>query len=334
MAGNPSFDLLVAFESEKELKKQWSVIWKTEWPLFELIRANKTNFNTATEDPKGNSILLPIQYLDTGSTIAAATRASFATPQTPYSTRGMTQAQYFYAMYPGYFYLDAAEKQLIGGAKTNRIPILPGKVTQLTEQMKKVVNTDFLGTQNGTGWEGNGQPTGLQYFLSSSNSPGGISQTTYTTWAATTRTTVGTANWGLVDREKHRIKNLGRGPADYVQLSYADANDVYGKFYGQIAPAQVITKQGGDVEYGFEHFVYRGMICFMDGMLGTAVSGSAVIGRSSSWYIQCKSEYPVPMGRDSTQRLPGTPTDEYAYEWWLTQGNDDCAGLSFLTGIT
>lgn len=334
MAGNPSFDLLVAFMTEKQLKKTWQSIWTTEWPLLQKIKSDELNYNTAMENPTGNSILLPVNYLGPATSARVGTRANSFTPITPNGTQGFTQAQYFYAQYENAFYLNSAEKtQIQAGAATTRIPILPGKVQQLQDDFKNIVTTDLHGTQGGTGYEGNGQLTGQQYFLSTSNSPGGISQTTYSNWAATVRTSAGAFYEGLVDREIARIKNLGRGPADFCELSYTDTNDVYTKFYSLIAPSQILTDPARVAKYGFEFFIYRGLDCFQDGKLGTALAGSMIVGRSSSWYVNCKSELPQMATRDGQIRLPGTNSDEYMYEWWFTTGTDDCAGNTLVSGI-
>lgn len=334
MAGNSSFDGLVAFVSEKQMSRTWSKIWANDWPLLQKIKKDDLNYNKAMEDPEGNSILLPIMYLGPSTSARVGLTSNAFTPITPYATTGFTQAQYFYARYENAFYLNADEKKLIGKAGTTRIPILPGKIDQLLMDFKNVLSVDLLGTQNGTGSGGTGQPTGLRYFMSTSNSPGGISQTTYSTWAANVVSSAGPFYDNLVDKEIHRIKNLGRGDADFCQLSYASDNDVYGKMLGLIAPSQILVDPAKKALYGFETFSYRGLDCFMDGRLGTAVSGSMVIGRSSSWWVSQKSEQPVPVDRDSVKRLAGTTSDEHMYEQWFTWGNDDIAGNSYVTGIS
>lgn len=333
MAGNPSFDGIYAFTREKQIKKTWQQIWTTDLPFLKKIKADGLNYNTAEESPDGNSILFPLMYLGPSTSARVGLNSNAFTPITPYATTGFTQAQYFYARYENAFYLNANEKTLIGKADTTRVPILPGKLDQLVMDFKNVLIVDLNGTQNGTGQAGTGQPTGLRYFMSTSNSPGGVSQTTYPVWAAKVVTNAGPFYDNLVDREIHRIRDLGRGEADFCQLSYTESNDVYGKMLGLIAPSQILTDPAKKALYGFETFSYRGLDCFQDGRLGTAQDGSMVIGRSSAWYVNAKSDEPEPTANEPVKRLAGTTSDEHMFEWWFTWGTDDCAGNSYVTGI-
>lgn len=335
MAGNSSFDGIVAFASEKQLRTEWAQIWAAAWPLLTKIKKDRSNYNTAKFSPNGNSILLPVMYLGPATSARAATSANAASAISPTLTQGFTEAQYNYAKYENAFWLTSHERELIANTPggTTRIPILSGKIDQLKMDFNNVVSTDLLATQQGTGYTGNGQITGEQYFLSTSNSPGGISQVTYSTWQANVVSSAGQMYEGLLDKEIHRINALSRGPADFAQLSYSSSNDVYGKVYGLIAPSQVIVDQGKSVEYGFTVFKYRELECFMDNKLGDALSGSMVIGRSTSWHVCEKSEIPQLISIDGTLRVAGTSLIEYFYEWWITWGNDDCAGNTLLTGI-
>jgi hypothetical protein len=340
MAGNSSFDGLVAFASERQMKTEWSRIWTTDWPLLvkvlnDTLAGRRSMGTNAKFGPDGNSVLFPLEYLGPATSARAATKANAATAITPTLTQGFTQAQYHYAKYENAFWLTSHERELIARSPggTTRIPILSGKVDQLQSDFKNIVSTDFLGTQNGTGYEGNGQITGERYFLSTSNSPGGVSQTTYTTWAADVVSSAGQMYEGLLDAPIHRINTLGRGPADFAQLSWSSTNDVYGKVYGLIAPAQVIVDQGKSVEYGFEVFKYRNLDCFQDNKLGDAVAGSMVIGRSGSWHAFMKSQLPQLSNVDGTKRISGTSLIEYFYEWWIAWANDDVASNTYVTGI-
>lgn len=334
MAGNSSFDGIVAFASEKEMKKIWSPIWAGAFPLLAMVKAKKINYNTALMSPEGNSILFPLNYLGPATSARAATNANAFTPITPNATQVFTQAQFYYAKYENALYLTATEKQLIAdNAHTTRIPILPGKIQQLVTDFKSIESTDLLGTQNGTGQGGNGQLTGLQYLLSSSNSPGGVSQTTYSKWAAGIVANAGGFYEGLIDKEIHRIRDLGRHAADFCMLSYNSSNDVYGKLYGLIAPTQAIVDQEKEALYGFEVFKYRYLECFQEGRLGDALSGSMVVGSSGTFHMQEKTDQPVQSVQNGTLRLAGTTSDEQMFEHWITWGNDDLACNTLVTGI-
>lgn len=333
MAGNPSFDGDLAYLIDKQASRKWSTIWGVAHPFLQKIKSDELNYNAVTESPDGNSLLWPIQFQGPATSARIGTNANAYTPVTPYAPRGDTQAQYYFARFENGIYLNPTQlTQIRNSAGGNtRVPILPSKVDQCMEDFKNVETTEFFGTQNGTGAGGTGSVTGLRYFASTSNSPGGISQTTYTNWAATLNSSVGVLNEGIFDGQIHRINALGRGPADYMQLSYASDNDVYGKFVAMFAGSQLIVDQGKSVKYGFTVFNYRGLDVFMDNGLGTAVSGSMCIGRSSAWYLSMKTENPE---RVDELRLPGTGSHEIWYQHWLTWGCNDVGSLFYGTNVS
>lgn len=338
MPGNPSFDGAVAFAIEHQLKKDWISLEVKEFPLLRMIKQRKINFNTAAgkQSISGNSVLLPIIYL--GPTVGAryGSSAGAYTPISNNPTQGFTQAQYFYARAEAKFDLDAGEMQLLMGSGPDiRTNIYPGKVTQLMNNMYDLVNTSLVSTDNGTGTQGagNGLLTGQRQMLSTSNTVGGIPQGTYANWQAGTVPNAGPFYEGLYESEYDRIKNLGRGRPDFFQLSFNATNNVFGKVRDIANPKQLLVDEKRKADFGWVEFVLLGMDCWMDGYLGTASAGSAIIGRADTWWLNQGSERPVPSDTDPVRRIEGTTTTEYMYQWWLVFGNSDPAGNTLITGI-
>ena len=333
MAGNSNYDGAFAFSVAKEMSKSWSSIWTVAWPLYSIIKGKKLTFNNAARSTDGTKMLLPVNYLGPATTARNETSSNYGTPITPNATQGFTQAEYFYAVFGNALYLNIQEyEQLVG--PTNMIPVLPGKVKQLMNDFVKQVNTQLIANTQGTGFTGNSSLTGEAYVLSTtSNSPGNISQATYSTWQPQLNSNAGPFGENLIIAQQHAIKDRGQGDADFLQLSYASSNDVYGKLYSLIGSTQVLTREGSEADFGFKTFMYRGLECFMDGRLGDVFPGTMVVGSSNSWWLNMNSEQPIPARRDGTLRLPGTPTEEYYYTYTLCMGCDDPGRNAWITGI-
>lgn len=321
---NPNYQALVAFVAEKSLSKKMHLIWSAANPLLAVVMSNQANFNRGFTI-EGHKALLPINFAEQTNPADGVSDANELTPEAPYATSGFTQAAYEYSHYRRAMYLRDSEKRLIAGQGV-RANIIESKTSQLMESFKLAVVNDMMGTGNSS----REAVMGLQYALSTVNSPGGISQATYPVWAAGRRTGAGPFHLGLVDNEFDRISALDRGKADLLLLSYTANNNVYGKMRDSIAPSQLLTNPGTRAKYGFVSFEYLEMMCAQDNRLGNALPGSFSMLRSGGWYAGASAPTPKLAGTD---RLPGTDADEYMFNWWLMLGTNDPATNSLVDGI-
>ena len=332
MAGNADYDGAFAFSVAKELSTRWTPTWIIAWPFYGMIKGKKKRFNNGFRDTTGTRMLVPINYLGPVTSARVALTSNQFTPITPTATQGFTQAEYYYATYENTLTLNNQEYDQLKGS-SNMIPVLPGKIDQLMYDFTSVINTDSVGTQNGTGRGGTGQVMGEQYFLSTSNSPGNISQTTYSNWQASVNSSAGPFTQDLINAEYDRINALGRGAPDFVQLSYTGNNNVYNKLRNVIGSSQILSTQETDVTYGFKTFEYMGMTCFQDGPLGTSLAGSMVVGSSDALWLNLDTEVPKAPPGDARMRILGTSSYEYFYFLTLAMGVSDPARFSLLSGI-
>jgi hypothetical protein len=320
---NPNYTGLVAFVAEKSLKKKASVIWTTASALFAMVFENK-RFGEGYRI-EGHKAIAPVQYAEQTTAADGVADANELTAITPYVTSGFTQAEYEFAHYRAAMYLRDSEKKLIKGGGV-RQGFVEGKVKQITESFRKAIAVDMASANAGT----REAVMGLRYLLSTSNSPGNISQTTYPVWAAGSATGAGPFHLGLIDDQYDRIVNLGRGMPDLCLLSYASSNNVFGKMRDSIAPSQLLTHERKLAKYGFTSFEYLDMQCVQDGRLGTALAGSAAVLSTHSFVAGALSSTPE---RAHDTPLEGTDADEIVFNWWLFWGNTDPALNSLIQDI-
>lgn len=332
-SGNANYINAFAYSVAKELDHRWTHIWIIAWPLYSMIKGNKLSFNNAAKDTTGTKMLIPNVFQNLATSARPATNANQFTAITPTPTQGATQLEFLYATYENATWLNIQEyAQLIGS--TNMMSVLSMKVPQLMFDFTNVINTDMIGTQNAGGRDGNGQVMGEQYWLSATNSPGNMSQSSTTAWQAGINSSGGSFNENLITNEYDRIKALGRGAPDACQLSYASGNNVYNKLRQLIGTAQIITNPESPAKYGFTTFRAYELECWQDGPLGTALPGSMAILSTDSIWLNQDSDKPIPARENSHMRLEGTSTEEWMYTYTLAVGVSDCARNSLVTGIT
>jgi hypothetical protein len=228
-------------------------------------------------------------------------------------------------------YLNIQEQDQLGG-ESQIMPIIPGKVDQLMNDFIKKVNADMLSPVNqGTGYTGNSVPTGELYILSQSNSPGQISQSTYSNWQAKVYSNVGPFSEPIITNAMDAIRDRGQGEADFLQLSYNASNNVFDKVRSMVATTQILTNEQNNPDFGFKNFMYAGMTAYFDGRLGDISPGSMVVGKADTWWLNMPNE--LPKMRNQPLRLPGTATMEYFYSYILALGNSNPGCNALITGI-
>lgn len=337
---NTNYTDINAFVREKQRKTEFTQIWTVLNPLWVYIKG-KDHFNTGPVNAEGTKMLFPNEFSGPPTTARAGNLNNNFTPITPYQGTGQTQVEYFYARYENAMYLRSDEMQLAqrAGNLQRCVSIITQRRKQLMESFKQTVNTDFVGTQLAAGVQssaaGAGQISGMQAFLSTSNSPGNLSQTTNPLWAAGVVAWNAPFDTGALDTEIDRINRLGRGKSDFIQLSDTGTNSVWRKLCNVAAPKELLVNpKANHAEFGFETVDYMGRDCFPDNYLGVALPGSAVVGSSNTWYINMDTEMPRELSDGGGDRLFGTTSNELMFEWYMATGNDDIARNSLITGFT
>jgi hypothetical protein len=331
---NANFANQAAFSFFNELKRKWVLAYTKSTPFLGMLKGKGRNFNAQRyRTTQGLFEITPIglaDFLSGGAT--PETSVNQFTPQTPEVTNGATQAQYYYATYKKAAYITNQEQtQLIGG--TNWLSVIEYQTKRLMENFRLTVGKDIVGTQQDQGLIGTGQVLGEQYPLSTTNSPGNISQSGNTSWQAGVSTNAGSFNELLVTNEIDRISDLGRGEADFVQCSYTASNNVYAKFYSLVANTQALTREEDHAQFGFKTWEYRGVPVFRDGRLGDTLPGSMVVGSSDTWMWNTDSPEPVLATINGEMRILGTLAIEFMHWWTVALGIDDPARNTLVTGI-
>lgn len=332
MAGNANFDGFAAFSTFIQMSKEWTSIWRPALPLLSIVKGRQLTFNKARDTTNGTKAIVPIVYLGPATGSRVQLDSNWATAITPTGTQGFTQAEYFYSTREGALWNNYQERN------QNRDPaqlmsVLPAKTRQLMEKFASDWSGDLMGTQNCDGRAGSGKIMAERYPLSTSNSPGNISQSTYTVWQAGVVSSAGPFGLHLINAQRNRIKDLGRGAPDFVQLSYASGRDLFDKMWGLLDAKTFYTNPKSKEMFGFETFTYQGMECFMDGRLGDVLPGSMIIGSSDTWWVNMRTDEPVPADRDAILRMEGTTTDEHMFVHEMMVGISDPARNSLVTDI-
>lgn len=339
MAGNANYDGPYAYSVALEIDRIWTMTFITALPFIGMLRgkdngAGQRFNNKRIKRVEGTRFLLPTNYAGPSTTARHETSSTLGAQITPYAISGFTHAEFYYGFFSNAMYVNIQQYATLVGS-TNMIPVEPGAVKQLLWDMLNVISTDLVSSTNGTGYQGgNGAIMGELYPLSTSNSPGNISQSTYANWQAGVISNVGGFNESLITNEFDRILALGRGPADFCQLSYTSSNNVYNKLRGLIGTTQVLETQEDHARYGFRTFEAYGLTCFMDNVLGTNNPGSMIVGASDSWCWDSMMDEPQLARTNGVIRYPSTVTEEHMYYFIAGLGISDPARNTYISGIT
>lgn len=335
MPGNPNYDVAggYAFAVAYELKNQWESIWTLAWPFYSFIKGMGKNFNNANAKTIGTKMIVP---LNLGGPVTSARQENQSTAFNaiaPTPTINFTEAEFYYATWANTMTLTFQERTQLDNNETTIASVASGKTMQLIEDMITVVNQAATGTQNCTGWNSTGTVMGELYPLSTSNSPGNISQIQYPVWAAQVNNVGGPFNTQMISQMRDTILNRNKGKPDFIQLSYNPSNNVYDKLASLIETRQMITESSSEAKFGFETFMYKGMYCFMDGVLGNTLPGSMIIGSTNSWWLNMPDSEPKKIDKDADARLLGTASLESFYTFTLGLGISDPGRNALISNI-
>lgn len=328
--GNSTYTLTnyAAFAVGKAVSKAWSMIWTTAHPLLTAIADRGTSFNQGFTLSGNNKMLLPIAGDDLTTPAAGVTDANELTADTISATNGASQAAYEITHYRAHTSYRASEEFVAQGGSLGNF--LEFKKTQVLESLKNRWSTDAASTTV----DARDKIMGFRYALSTSNSPGGISQSTDTQWAAQVKTSAGTFALSLIDDQVDLIGNEGRGGPDLVLAGNQSGSNMYGKIRTAIGPtAERLTNvQGGSTKYGVmgpgQQMQYLGMLIVQDAR--PAVSGEICILSTPTWHVLMPKE---PTIRQPYQK-DGTDAFVQSYTLFTALGCSDCSMNARITGVT
>ncbi len=328
--GNSSFAVAgySAFAVSKAVSKGWSMIWTTAHPLLAAIANRGTNFNQGFSLNGYKSMVLPIAGDDLTTPAAGVTDANELTADTISATNGFSQAEYAITHYRAHTSYRASETFVAEGGTLGNF--LEGKKNQVLDSFKNRWSTDAASTTV----DARDKIMGFRYALSTSNSRGGMSQTTDTQWAAQVKTSAGTFALGLIDDQVDMIGIEGRGAPDLILAGNQSGSNMFGKIRTAIGPTaeRLNNVQGGSTKYGVmgpgQEMAYLGMAVVMDAR--PAVSGEICILSTPSWYVLMPK---TPMSHDPVLKQ-GTDSYVHTFTLWTALGCSDCAVNARITGIT
>jgi len=329
-SGNSNYLALAATAIEQSVQKDWSKVWTAGHPLITIIQDNKANFNRGFTI-NGTKMLLAVMGDDqTNPVEGVATGSGEVSAMTPNTGNGLSQFSYNFAHYRGNYTIRESEAVL---AKNNaRGNLLEGKKDQLIGSWLNKLSTHLSSTTADA--SDNSRVLGVYQPLSTSNTVGGISQTTDTQIAAYVKSSAGAFALELIDDCYDSINALINGQRsakpDVILASYAASNNVYGKMRSAIAPAERLVNAEFKAKYGLENFMYLGMATVQDNRIGTTLNGSLGVLSSKTWYAYIDK---MPKAHKE-QRLQGTDTYEYFYTAWAGLGCNDPGLNGLIRDIT
>lgn len=327
--GNSSYVGLAATSIEQSVRDSWSMVWTAGHPLISAIFDQKMNFNKGFEI-KGKSMLLAVMGDDQTNPVAGvASGASELSAMTYNTGNGLSQFNYNFGHYRGNYTILESEKKLNNNARGN---LLEAKKMQVIgSYMNALSNHLSSATADASN---NSRILGLYQPLSTSNTVGGISQTTDPQIAAYVKTGAGAFTLQLVDDALDAIRantNLHRNvKPDLALASYAAGNNVYGYWKSAIAPAQRLMNVEFQTKYGIENYVYQSVMVAQENRIANTLSGSVALLSTATWfaYIQKEPTF-APL-----QRIPATDAYEQVITGWNALGTNDPGMNGLLRDLT
>ena len=307
-----------AFATEISLSKNWENIYLRALPLLAKIKDGKANWNKPGLR-KGNLLITPVIFENSGTVPDGVTDANELTAITPYVTNGFTQAQFNIAHYRNAMYVRESEKQLINNTRGN---FMQGKIDQLMADFKDAV-ADDLASANA---DSRTAVLGIQQALATTNTVGGIDQSSATDWASNVTTSAGAFSLDMLD-DKIDACAVRNGKIDMMLFAYSSTNNLFGKLRAALSPAERLVNANFKAKYGFTNIEYLDAVCVADNRLTAGV----ICGFDSSTWFYCGDEKPV---AKEVQRLTGTDADEHMYTLWAGVACNSPAKNFRLTGVS
>ncbi len=309
-----------ALASELVMHRDFENVFFDEYPLVRAVK-ERGKFNRGYS-VEGFRFILPVLMEDSSTVANGVLPANELTQPTPSHIIGLTQAQYNFAHYIQPMWIKNSDKKLGMGARANRGDLMQGALLQTMNSFALALSGDLMGSSVDT----LDAVLGVRYLLSTSNSPGNISQTTYTKWAAKVTTSAGTFSLDIIN-DLYDLASRGSQRPDMLFASAASGNNIYGKLRAQIQPAQQLQTTSTTAQYGFADLKYLTMDVVKD---DAGTSGEALGLNTSSLYWVGDTRPKL----DNSGSWPGTDAQVMVHNMWCGFGTDN-PRLNFkATGLT
>lgn len=319
--GNATYAGLAAFAIEKTVKRDWSMIWTAAHPYYRAMDMAGTNFNKGF-GISGLKMILSIMGDDLTYPADGVTDANELVAMDVNTTNGFSQAAYEFSHYRANYTIKESESALAAGGQ--RGDILEGKKKQFLESFKKAISVDVASTTIGS----RDVTQGIRHVLATSNTVGGISQSTDTQWAAQVTTGYGPFALEAAEEKIDAINALDRFEPDLALASYsASGTNVYARYRSAIAPAERYENKDFRTKYGLKNFMHQGLMVVMDNRIA---AGELLILATKSWFVYLQRKprlHPL-------QRIDNTDAYEQVGTLWTANGCCDPASNARVTGIT
>ncbi len=325
--GNSSYQpQYTAFAVGKAVDNAWIDNWTSAHPILSSLKAQGMNWNVFNSDGAGY-MNIPVVGAGPTTAVSGITDANELVARTLAAVAGVSHAQYAVTHYSAPMTFTQSEQKI--GDKGYYGKLLDVKVKQLVGGFKERMSID-LGS---TTVDSRAKLMGVYYALSTSNTVGGISQSTDTNWAAQVSTSAGTFALALVDAKFDQITSTGNTPDLVLAGLSAGASgvNVFGKFRTAIGPnaERIVNNNGKKPDYGFASFYYMNMDVVMDNRVPDNVGYCAVL-TTNTWYC----DIPETMERTAFTNVPGTDALVQAWTCWCSFGTSSPRANGLVTGIS
>lgn len=311
-----------AFGTETVIEREWQNTWMPKMPLLAMIYDGKSNWNKGS-NIGGTRMLIPLMTADMTTAADGVTDANELTAISAVVTAGFTQAAFEIAHYRGATWIRESERRLINNERGN---FHDGKIKQAMNSFANAIANDLSGAT--TLIDARANVVSYQQVLgTTTNTVGGIDQTTTADWTAQLLTGAGGFVLDLIDDRIDLCVAKGANP-NLGLFSSTSTNNVWGKLKSSIGSAERITNNDFTKKYGVRNVVYSDVMCVMDNRMASTsgTDGRFYLMDTNTWYFRGDEKpYAKPV-----RGLNGTDADEYMFVQFLSVG---CGNVSWNAGV-
>ena len=332
---NANYAIPATFAIEQVLPTKFTHIAAGSHPFLAKILGRKAEvpspeFMIENRSFGGTKLLMPISA--TLTTVEGVTKSGMWTDLSISEPGSGTasHAEYNFASYRGSVNLDAREIRLLSDNPQSRqgLSIVEQRVGSMVATFRKTIE----GHLSSATADGENRVLGMRYGLSTSATPGNISQTTYTDWAAQVSAVSAAFNISQILRgiNATRVDRVdGVQKSDIAFASEMASGYVYSAIQNAIGALQVVYDKESVGRYGHDNFIVAGttVVCPQ-----TVASGEVHYFRTANWaYVG--DDMPVLL-EPSPTRDKGSSIVDWHYTWMAAVGCNDWGRQGKQTGIT
>lgn len=332
--GNANYGVDATFAIEQVLPTAFQNVAELSHPfLAKIIGRGDTpsaNFMVESRTFGGTKLLMPVS-LELPGDVEGVTHAGMWTDQTVTqpSSGEATQAEYNFASYRGGVRLDARDIRLLSNNPQSRkgIDIITQRVSNMVSEFKSDIETDL----SGDSVDAEDSVLGMRFGLDTSASPGNISQTTFSDWAAVVDAVDAAYSIARVLRGingTRQYSTMGMKVADCLFASESASGYIFSAIQNDIG-ANTLMSDKALGNFGHLHFVLQN---------NTAVLPQTVVTKENYFF---RSENWAYVGDEAPQVLEPSPTRDkgsvildWAYTWMVAVGCNDWKRQSKQTGMS